>query len=84
MFDAAALFAASPRQRGVEGHAINPRRLPRFAAKGGDGQPELQQHVLKQIVLILRRGAAADNFQHQPKMRVQPSAKDGFLFVGGH
>jgi hypothetical protein len=41
----------------------------------------LQQHILKQVVLVLwRGGAATNNFQHQAQMRVQPSAKDGFLF----
>ena len=47
-------FLAPPSQRGIESDAINPGCLLGFAAKGWNGRPNLQKHVLKQVVLILR------------------------------
>ena len=78
---AAAALAPAPRHRGIEGHAINPRRLLGLLPKRGYRRPELQQNVLQQVVLVLRRRrAATDHLQHQPKVLFKPAPEDRFAF----
>lgn len=41
--------------------------------------------LLQQVVPILRgHRAGADQFQHQPKVCIQPPSEDGLLFLGDH
>jgi Xaa-Pro aminopeptidase len=56
-----------------------------LAAKGRQGCPQLQKHLLQQILLVLlRRRESADNLPHQAQMDIEPAPEYRFSFSIGH
>ena len=67
-------LAPMPNEGRIDRHTIDPSRFLGVASKVGERQPQVEQHVLKKIFLIVRRfNAGSHHLQHEAKMILHPA-----------
>src|SRR5262245_53382934 len=79
------VLLARPRDRGVQGDAVDPRGDRRFAAERIHRAPDLNDDFLKEILTVgMLERIRVDHFEQDPFVARQPVTEDAIPFAFEH